>query len=84
MGTKMSDLMTLTLKYDLVLNSFNLCHILLTGSGKAFIFHIYMQILCLDLSLRTMICDFFTLTLKFDLLLKNFNLDDSFLTRRGG
>ena len=39
MGTKIFDLVTLTLKFDLLLKNFNLGHSFLTRRGRAFIFH---------------------------------------------
>ena len=44
MGTKSFDLVTLTLKFDLLLKNFNLAHSFLTEIGRAFIF--YMRIPC--------------------------------------
>ena len=61
LGTMIFDLLTLTLKFDLLLKNFNLGH---------HIAHVYC--LCQELLHGTMIFDL-TLTLKFDLVLKNFN-----------
>ena len=71
-GTVSFDLVTLTLKFDLLLKNFNLDHNFLTRSDRAFILHVYS--LWQDLSHGTVSFDLVTLTLKFDLLLKNFNL----------
>ena len=38
-GTKIFDLVTLTLKFDLLLKNFNLGHNFLTRSDRAFILH---------------------------------------------
>ena len=81
MDTKIFDLVTLTLTFDLLLKNFNLGHSFLTRRGRAFILHMYILV--------TRPFDGYqhflpvTLTLTFDLLLKNFNLGHSFLTRRG-
>ena len=66
MGTKIFDLVTLTLKFDLLIKNFNLGHIFLTRRGRAFILHMYIP--C-D---KTFLCvlkifDLVTLNLKFDL-----------------
>ena len=66
MGSKIFDLVTLTLKFDLLLKNFNLGHSFLARRGKAFIFHMY--ILC-DKTFPW-VPKFLTLTLKFDLLQK--------------
>ena len=79
MGTKIFDLVTLTLKFDLLLKNFNFCRSFLTRRDRAFILHIYIH--C-DKTMGTKIFDLVTLTLTFDLLLKNFNLCHSILTRR--
>ena len=82
MGTKMFDLVTLTLKFDLLLKNFNLSHCFLTRRGRAFIFHLYIP------------CDkTFPWVPKFltswpwpwslTYFKKNFNLGHCFLTRRG-
>ena len=42
MGTKIFDLVTLTLTFDLLLKNFYLGHNFLTRRGSAFIFHIYI------------------------------------------
>ena len=42
MGTKIFDLVTLTLEFDLLLKNFNLGHSFLTRRGRAFIFHMYI------------------------------------------
>ena len=42
MGTKIFDLVTLTLTFDLLLKNFNLGHNFLTRSGRAFILHMYI------------------------------------------
>ena len=42
MGTKIFDLVTLTLEFDLLFKNFNLGHSFLTGKGRAFIFHMYI------------------------------------------
>ena len=82
MGTKIFDLVTLTLEFDLLLKNFNLGHSFLTRRGRAFIFHLYIP--C-DKTFPWVpkFFDLVTLTLEFDLLLKNFNLGHSLLTRRG-
>ena len=75
-------LVTLTLKFDLLLKNFNLSHRLLTRRGRVCILHMYIP--CdKTFPMGTKIFDLATLTLKFDLLLENFNLGHSFLTRRG-
>ena len=67
MDTKIFDLVTLTLKFDLLLKNFNLGHSFLTRRGRAFILHMYIP--CnKTFSMRTKIFDLVTLTLKFDLL----------------
>ena len=82
MGTKIFDLVTLTLTFDLLLKNFNLGHNFLTRRGRAFIFHIYIP------------CDktfpwvptFLTLwpwPWSLTYFKKNFNLGHSFLTKRG-
>ena len=43
MGTNFFYLVTLTLKFDLLLKNFNLGHSFLIRRGRAFIFHIYIQ-----------------------------------------
>ena len=43
MGTKIFDLVTLTLEVDLLLKNFNLGHSFLTRRGRAFIFHMYIS-----------------------------------------
>ena len=81
-STKMFDLLTLTLRFDLLLKTFCLCHSFLTRKG----FHITpVHFLWQDFSCRVMVCDLVSLTLKFkfDLLKKNFNLAHIFLTGRG-
>ena len=72
LDTIIFDLVTLTLKFDLLLKNFNLGHNFLIRSGRSFILHVYS--LRQDLSNCNVIFDLLTLTLKFDLLLKNFNL----------
>ena len=72
-------LVTLTLKFDLLLKSFNLGLSFLTRRGRVFIFHIRIPY---DKTFYS-VPWFVTLTLKFDLLSKDFNLDHSFFTRRG-
>ena len=69
MGTKIFDLVTLTLKFDLLLKNFNLGHSFLTRRGRAFIFHMYIP--C-DKTFPWVQNFFYlvTLTLKFDLLSK--------------
>ena len=42
MDTKILDLVTSTLKFDLILNNFNLGHNFLTRRGRAFILHMYI------------------------------------------
>ena len=71
-GTIIFDLVTLTLKFDLLLKNFNLGHNFLTRSDRAFYIALVYS-LWQDLSYGTIIFDLVTLTLKFDLLLKNFN-----------
>ena len=82
MGTKIFDLVTLTLMFDLLLKNFNLGHSFLTRRVRTFILHMYIP--C-DKTFPWVPIFFYllTLTLKFDLLLKNFNLGNSFLTRIG-
>ena len=83
MGTNIFDLVTLTLKFDLLLTNFNLSNSFLTRKVRAFIFNMYIPCeLWQDLSMGTNIFDLVTLTLKFDVLLNNFNLSNRFLTRR--
>ena len=74
------DLVTLTLKFDLLLKNINLGHNFLTRRDRAFILH--MCIPCDDPFMCTIIFDLVTLTLKFCIFLKNFNLGHNFLTRR--
>ena len=74
------DLVTLTLKFDLLLKNFNLGHNFRTRSDRAFILHVYS--LWQDLSQCSIIFDLVTLTLKFDLFLENLNLGYYFQTRR--
>ena len=68
-GTIIFDLVTLTLKFDLLLKNFNLGYNFQTRSDRAFILH--MCVPC-DKTFQhgTIIFDLVTLTLKFDLLLK--------------
>ena len=66
------DLVTLTLKFDLLFKNFNLGHNLWIMRDRALIFH--MSLKGQDLSHHTIIFYLVTLTLKFDLLFKNFNL----------
>jgi hypothetical protein len=74
MGTKIFDLVTLTLVLDLLIKNFNLSYNFQIMSTKAWIFHMSIP------------CDktfpwgqgFVTLTLVFDLLIKNFNLGYDF------
>ena len=71
----------MTLKFDLLLKTFNVGHYFLTRNDRAFtpgIAHVYS--LWQDLSHGTIIFDL--VTLKFDLLLKNFNLGHNFLSDR--
>ena len=42
MGTKFFDLVTLTLKFDLLLKNLNLGHGFLTRRDRTFIFHMYI------------------------------------------
>ena len=65
------DLVTFTLKFDLLMKNFNLGHNFLTRRDQAYIVHVYY--LWHDLSHGAIIFDLVALTLKFDLLLKNFN-----------
>ena len=66
MGTKIFDLVALTLKFDLLSKNFNLGHRLLTRRGRAFIFHMYIP--CDKTFPRVpKFWDLVTLTLKFDL-----------------
>ena len=44
MGTKMFDLVTLTLMFDLLLNNFNLGHSFLTITGRDFIFQMNIPV----------------------------------------
>ena len=78
MGTIIVDLVTLTLKFDLLLKNFNLEHSFLTRRGKTSIFHMYIAVT------RTfpMVPKF--LTLKFDLLLKTLTLTISSLPEEVG
>ena len=69
MDNKMSDLVTLTTKFDLLLRNFNLGHSFLIRRGTFLV-------------TRPLIYDLATLTLKIDLLLKNFNLGHNLRTRR--
>ena len=67
MGTKIFDLVTLTLEFDLLLKNFNLGHSFLTRRDRAFIFHMYIP--CdKAFPMGTKIFDLVTLTLEFDLL----------------
>ena len=75
------DLVTLTLKFDILFKNFNLGHNLRTVRDRAFIFHVYF--LWQDLTHHTIIFHLVTLTLKFDLLFKNFNLGHKQWTVRG-
>ena len=71
MNTKIFDLVTLTLKFFLLLKNFNLGNSFLTRRGRAFIFHI-----CIPCSKifnavpSTMIFDLVTLTLKLTYFIK--------------
>ena len=42
MGSKIFDLVTLTLEFDLLLKNFTFGHIFLTRRGGAFILHMYI------------------------------------------
>ena len=53
MGTKIFDLVTLTLTFDLLLKNFNLGHSFLTRRGKASILHMKFDLLYKKLT-RTM------------------------------
>ena len=83
MGTIIFDLVTLTLKFDLLFKNFNLGHSFLTRRGRAFIFNMYIP--C-D-KVFPWVAKFLTLwpwPWRLNLLSKkNFNLGHSFLTRRG-
>ena len=82
-GTIIFDLVTLTLKFDLLLKNVYLGHNFHIRRDRAFILHMCIS-LWQDLSHGTIIFDLVTLTLKFDLLLNNFNLSHNFQTRRDG
>ena len=73
MGTDVFDLVTLTVKFDLLSKNFDLGHIFLTRRGRAFILHMYIP--CdTTFPWGTNVFDLVTLTLKFDLLLKTLTL----------
>ena len=78
-GTIVFVLVTLTLKFDLLLKNFNLGHNFLTRRDIAHVYSLWQELSC-----GTIVFDLVTLTLKLhvDLLLKNFNLGNNFLTRR--
>ena len=76
------DLVTLTLKFYLLLKNFNIGHNLNTIKGGAFIFHMCIPY---DKTFHMYHAfDLVTLTLKFDLILKNFNIGHNLNTIRGG
>ena len=79
-------LVTLTLKFDLLLKNFNLGHNLWTVRDRALIFHMCIPSLWQDLSQshHTIFFDLVTLTLKFDLIFKNFNLGHNMNHERQG
>ena len=79
MGTKIFDLVTLTLKFDLLFKNFNLDHSSLTRRGRDFICAFFVT----RPYMGTKIFDLMTLNLKFGLLSKKINLGHSSLTRRG-
>ena len=68
-GAIIFDLVTLTLKFDILLKNFNLGHNFLTRRDEAFILHIVTRPFTWYHNF-----DPVTLILKFDLLLKNLNL----------
>ena len=78
LGHPVLYLVTLNLKFDLLLKHFNLGHNFLTKSDGAFILHMFFS-LWQDLYDGAVM--FYLMTLKFDLLLKNFILGHNFLTR---
>ena len=84
-GTIIFYLVTLALKFDLLLKNFNLGHNFQTRSNRAFILHMFIP--CDKTSHVFLVTRPFmlyhnfwpvTLTLKFDLLLENFNLCHNF------
>ena len=77
-GTIIFYLVTLTMKFDLLLKNFNLGHNFLTRSDRVFYFA-HMYSLWQDLSNGIILFYLVTLTLEFDLLLKTLTLAITFL-----
>ena len=69
MGTKMFDLVTLTLMFDPLIKNFNLGYNFQMVWTRMLIIH-----MSVDLFMGTKIFDLVTLTLVFDLLVENSNL----------
>ena len=81
---KIFDLVTLTLKFDLLLKkNFNLGHSFLTKKKVGLSYYICTFLVKRPFHGYQNFLTLWTLTLTFDLLLKNFNLGHNFLTRRG-
>ena len=76
------DLVTLTLKFDLLLKNFNLCNSFLTRRGRAFIFHMYISCYKTFPQVPT-ILTYWPWPWSLTYFYKNFNLGHSFLTRWG-
>ena len=76
------DLVTLTLRFDLLVKNFNLGHNLWTMRDRALIHISHVYSLRQDLSRHSIIFCLITLTLKFDLLFKNVNLGHNLWTVR--